>query len=598
VQFDGQTLISLGQSITFENPKPASLAVWLNYGGAKQSMPVFEKLAEGKSRKGFEIWFDDPQLVGIQKRAAFLDLRLSSEWPSSAIELRTTHRITQSEWNHFVINYDGSGNAAGFALFINGKPEKFDVVRDTLRGPATNNGNLLVGVKEPDSRAFSGSIDDLRFYDRQLAPEVVNYMAIHYPAHAITSGLGGKITKAEDERLTDYYFRYVADSALHDRYLAFVDARKQVEKLDRDSLSTMVMDEMKKPRDTFILARGDYRNKTDKVTPGVPAILPPLPAGTKPDRLALARWLVDPANPLTARVAVNRYWQMFFGTGLVKSAENFGSQGEPPSHPELLDWLATEFSSHWDIKALQRLILTSATYRQSSKFRPELLEKDPENRLLAHGPRFRLPAEMVRDNALSAAGLLNPKIGGPPVFPYQPPGIWEELAFGDGFSMQSYVQSHGPDLYRRSMYTFWKRTAPPAQMLVFDAPDREKCTARRLNTNTPLQALVLLNDPTYLEAARVLAARAIREAGRNPAKLASFIFESATERPPDKAESALLTQLARKQLAVYSKDPKAAAELLKIGEAPVDPALKPQELAAWTTVASAVLNLDETVTKE
>ena len=230
------------------------------------------------------------------------------------------------------------------------------------------------------------------------------------------------------------------------------------------------------------------------------------------NRLTLAKWLVDPGNPLTARVAVNHYWQMYFGVGIVKTAEDFGSQGDPPSNQQLLDWLATEFMrTKWDVKAMQRLIVTSAAYRQVSKVSPEMLEKDPENRLLARGPRFRLPAEMVRDNALAVSGLMNEKIGGPSVFPYQPKGLWEEMAFGGDFSAQTYVQSHGKDLYRRSMYTFWKRTVPPPELNTFDAPDREKCTARRGTTNTPLQALVLMNDPTYIEASRALAERDLRE---------------------------------------------------------------------------------------
>jgi hypothetical protein len=360
------------------------------------------------------------------------------------------------------------------------------------------------------------------------------------------------------------------------------------------------MDESKEPRDTFILARGDYRNHTEKVTPGTPAILPPLPhTDGLPNRLTLAKWLIDPSHPLTARVAVNRYWQMAFGTGLVKTAENFGSQGEPPSHPELLDWLATEFiSSGWDIKKMQRLIVTSATYRQASMVSPELLEKDPENRLLARGPRFRLPAEMVRDNALYVSGLLNPAIGGPSVFPYQPKGLWEELAYGDGFSMQTYVPSQGPDLYRRSMYTFWKRSVPPAQLTIFDAPDREKCFARRTVTNTPLQALVLMNDPTYLESARTIAQKVLERPKLNASERAALMFRTITERQPQKDELLILTGMAKRQLARYTNDPQAALALLHNGESPFDPQLRKPELAAWTMVASSILNLDETVTKE
>ncbi|MEJ7709067.1 MAG: DUF1553 domain-containing protein [Pyrinomonadaceae bacterium] len=327
----------------------------------------------------------------------------------------------------------------------------------------------------------------------------------------------------------------------------------------------MVMDEMKKPRETFVLARGDYRNRTEKVTAGVPAVLPSLPKGEPANRLTLAKWLVDPSHPLTSRVAVNRYWQMYFGTGLVKTVENFGTQGERPSHPELLDWLATEFiRTKWDVRAMQRLIVTSAAYRQASKSTPELHEKDPENRLLARGPRFRLPAEMVRDNALAIGGLLNDKIGGPSVAPYQPEGLWEELAFGDGFSAQSYVQSKGPDLYRRSMYTFWKRTSPPAALGTFDAPDREKCTARRTLTNTPLQALVLLNDPTYIEAARALAQRALHDGGPNASTRLAYAFRLATARQPSPQEARILRDLLLQQTAHYRRDKTAAAALLMV----------------------------------
>jgi hypothetical protein len=362
----------------------------------------------------------------------------------------------------------------------------------------------------------------------------------------------------------------------------------------------MVMMELGKPRDTFVLARGDYRNKTDKVSPGVPAVLPPLPKGLiSNNRLTLAKWLVDANHPLTSRVAVNRYWQMYFGVGLVKTSEDFGVQGEMPSNPELLDWLATEFvRTGWDVKAMQRLIVTSAAYRQSSKVTPQLLEKDPENRLLARGPRGRLQAESIRDNALAISGLLDARIGGKSVKPYQPAGLWEELAFGDGFSEQTYVQSHGADLYRRSMYTFWKRTAAPAQMLTFDAPDREKCLARRATTNTPLQALVLLNDPTYIEASRKLAERTLNEGGKDVNAKLAYAFRASTARPPSAGEVRVLRELLNQQLARYHGDKKAAGEFLKIGETAADAKIDQVELAAWTMVTSAILNLDETITKE
>src|SRR3954471_1247866 len=358
------------------------------------------------------------------------------------------------------------------------------------------------------------------------------------------------------------------------------------------------MAEMKKPRDTFILARGDYRNQTDKVQPGVPAMLPPLEKDAPLNRLTLAKWMVDPGHPLTARVAVNRYGQTYFGYGIVKTQEDFGVQGEPPTHPELLDWLATEFvRTGWDVKAMQRLIVTSATYRQSSKMTSALIEKDPENRLLARGPRVRLQAELIRDTALAASGLLNEAIGGPSVTPYQPKGLWEELAFGDGFSAQAYEQSQGRDLYRRGMYTLWKRTAPPASLATFDAPDREKCTARRALTNTPLQALALLNDPTYVEAARALAQRTLLEAGRDEKARIAYAFRLATTRKPSGKESKVLRTLLDQRLVSFTANPPSALQLLSVGESPRSPKLDPVELAAWTTVTSVIFNLDEALNK-
>jgi hypothetical protein len=290
---------------------------------------------------------------------------------------------------------------------------------------------------------------------------------------------------------------------------------------------------------------------------------------------------------------------MYFGLGIVKTQEDFGAQGEPPVHPELLDWLATEFiRTGWDIRAMQRLIVTSATYRQSSAATPALLDKDPENRLLARGARVRLPAEMIRDTALAASGLLNREIGGPSVLPYQPKGLWEEMAFGEGFSAQSYEQSHGKDLYRRGLYTFWKRTVPPASMATFDAPDREKCTARRGLTNTPLQALALLNDPTYVEAARALAQRALREGGTGDASRLALAFRLATARRPTNQETGVLEALLAKARAAFRRNRQAALDLLSVGESPRDTRWDAAELAAWTTVASAILNLDETITKQ
>lgn len=361
-----------------------------------------------------------------------------------------------------------------------------------------------------------------------------------------------------------------------------------------------VMADLPEPRPTHILVRGDYRNPGEQVSPGVPASLGKLPDGLKPNRLALARWLTQPQHPLTARVHVNRLWQMIFGVGLVKTSEEFGSQGERPSHPELLDWLAVEFfESGWNVKHMLKLIVTSATYRQSSKISPGLLELDPENRLLARGARFRLPAETVRDNALAVAGLLDRTraVGGPSVKPYQPGDLWREFSYGDSAD-KTYVRDKGADLYRRSIYTFWKRSILYPSHAIFDAPNREVCTARRPVTNTPLQAYVLLNDETFVEAARVLAQGVSAEHLEHFSKQLHRAFHRALARPPSAAEAATMENLYHQMLVVYRRQPEAAARLLAVGDSPPLAGADPASLAAWTCVANAILNFDETITKE
>jgi hypothetical protein len=432
-----------------------------------------------------------------------------------------------------------------------------------------------------------------------LKADEIDDLAIHYPARVILSGVLGKRSKDDTAEITDYFLTYAAPDAQRAAYAELKALRKEKDAFQKKIPTTMVMAEMAKPRDSFVLGRGDYRNQGDKVQPGVPAMLPPLPKDAPLNRLTLAKWLVDPGHPLTARVAVNRFWQQYFGLGLVKTQEDFGVQGEAPSNPELLDWLATEFvRTNWDVRAMQRLIVTSATYRQASKLTPALVEKDPENRLLARGPRVRLPAEMIRDTALAAGGLLDDRIGGPSVEPYQPPGLWEEMAFGEGFSGQRYEQSHGRDLYRRGMYTLWKRTVPPASLATFDAPSREKCTARRGQTNTPLQALALMNDPTYVEAARALAQRTLLEGGKDDKSRLTYAFRLATARKPSGKEVDVLRDLLKSRRESFAKDRQSAAKLLSVGESPRDRRLDPVEHAAWTTVASVMLNLDETITKQ
>jgi hypothetical protein len=378
------------------------------------------------------------------------------------------------------------------------------------------------------------------------------------------------------------------------------DVRRQAEELNKAIPSTLVMREKTQGLiETYLLVRGEYNkpDKNQKLDPGVPASLHEFPGDTPVNRFGLAKWLVDTENPLTARVTVNRFWQQFFGVGIVKTTEEFGSQGEWPSHPQLIDWLATEFiQSGWDVKRMQKLIVMSGTYRQSSKVTPELLRKDPENRLLARGPRFRLDAEMIRDNALFLSGLLVEKIGGQSVKPYQPAGLWNAVGYTDS-NTANFVQDHGEKLYRRSMYTFWKRTSPPPSMASFDAPSRESCSVRRERTNTPLQALIMMNDIQFVEAARKLAERMMTEAGKNPKERITFAFRLATSRRPTDEETALFLEIYNAHLAEYQKDQQAAMKLLTVGEITRNEKLDASELAAWTMIANLIFNLDETVTK-
>jgi hypothetical protein len=364
--------------------------------------------------------------------------------------------------------------------------------------------------------------------------------------------------------------------------------------------ATMILTEMPEPRQTYVLMRGEYDKplKDRPVEPDIPTALGGLPSGFSRDRLGLAKWLVSEGNPLTARVTVNRFWSQLFGTGIVKTIEDFGSQGEYPSHPELLDWLAVEFvQSGWDVKHVFKTMVMSSTYRQSSHDAPELRVLDPDNRLLARGPRFRLDAETIRDAALAVSGQLDDTIGGPSVYPYHPEGLWLEINNRPGYS-RAYPHSKDPaQLYRRSMYTFWKRTVPPPSLATFDAPEREYCVVQRSRTNTPLQAFILLHDPQFVEAARKLAERMIHKSGSDPAKRIAYGFELCTARQPTEREAVLLRKALDDRLGQYRSDEEAAAKLLSVGQAPKDTNIEPAELAAYTTIARILMNLSEFITK-
>jgi mono/diheme cytochrome c family protein len=411
----------------------------------------------------------------------------------------------------------------------------------------------------------------------------------------------GKRRVEQNKQLHDYFLEHVSSKTrpifepLH-RQLA--QAEKERRALDEQIPATLVSHELSQPRPAYILKRGEYNHRGERVGRDTPGFLPPLPKSASHDRLGFARWLVSRDNPLTARVIVNRLWQHVFGTGIVKTAEDFGSQGEPPSHPELLDWLAVQFQDEgWNVKKMMKRFVMSASYRQSTRLTPDRLAKDPDNRLLSRGPRYRLDAEMLRDQALAVSGLLVQRVGGPSVKPPQPAGLWEAVGYTDS-NTAHFTADRGCDkVHRRSLYTFWKRTSAPPQMNILDAPSREACTVRRERTDTPLQALLLMNEKQFVECARALAEKTMREAGPDPQARLTYLFRRATARSPDVRELAELLAEYRDHLATYQKDKNAARSLIAVGESKPDASLDPSELAAWTMVANLVLNLDEVLNK-
>jgi hypothetical protein len=409
-----------------------------------------------------------------------------------------------------------------------------------------------------------------------------------------------KRNDGQKTQLTRYFLQHVhpdARAKLAEPFAEQAKLKQQLADLEKAIPSTLVMEDRKEMRQAHILERGQYTEKRDKVSSAVPEWMAPAIPNAPANRLGLAKWLVQPQHPLTARVTVNRFWQQFFGTGLVRTSEDFGVQGEQPSHPELLDWLAMDFvESGWDVKRFLKQIVMSATYQQSSRVSPEKLAADSDNRLLARGPRFRLDAEVIRDQALAVSGLLIDRIGGKSVKPYQPAGLWKPVGFG-GSNTSVFVQDKGDKLFRRSMYTFWKRTVPPPSMSTFDAPDRETCAVRRARTNTPLQALVLMNDVQFVEAARKFAERVMTDGGSHVDQRATFAFRTMLTRRPNNAELQSLTSLFNEILSEFKTNPESAMQLLSAGESPRNDKLDANELAAWTMVSHLLLNLSETVTK-
>ena len=583
--FDGDSVLVSDARLDFDRTDPFSFGAWV-HPTAGHPICILSKNDDADGLRGFDL------LIRKGKAAVHLIHR----WNSDAIGVVTRQSVARNQWSHLMATYDGSGTAAGVEIHIDGVRADVEIKYDSLSGSIGVDQPLRIG-RRSTSAPFVGLIDDVRLYSRRLTAAEVGRLAGRQFLRGSLDKSPADRPPALRQKLREYFIDHHADDEWRDAFRTAQALGAEERVLAADAPTTMVMRELEQRRETFLLNRGQYDQPGQRAVPGVPESLPPLSDQAPDNRLGFARWLVGQDHPLTARVAVNRIWRQFFGEGIVETVEDFGVQGDWPSHPRLLDWLAVEFvRSGWNVKHIQRLIVTSATYRQSSVISPDLAERDPKNRLLGRGPRVRFSAETIRDNALAMSGLLVEEIGGRSVKPYQPKGLWKAVSYDGGLE---YEPSRGASLYRRGIYTFWKRQSPPPGLLAFDAPTRETCVPRRSRTNTPMQALVLMNDVAYLEAARGLAARMVKEADPgNLAEPVEFAFRLATARRPSQRETDILVAVYQEQLAEFRADETNASRFLRIGESPQDPRLDPCELAAWTTVASMILGLDETITKD
>jgi hypothetical protein len=581
LKFSGElAMVDVGQIANFERAQAFSYSCWFN--ADRLTGTLVAKLDDVNARRGYDVGLaESGQLVA----------HLIHHWPMDGIRIVTKKQVSANSWHQVLVTYDGSSKAAGLRLYLDGQPQPVEVVSDTLTESIRSEVPLFIG-RSSDTEAFRGVLDEVRIYDRTLSTDEA--------ARLYDATLRPILVLAPDQRtpeqklLLRQHFLERHDAEYPQLVRERLRLQKQLKELETAIASTLVMEEPEKLRPAHVLKRGDFQNKGEQVGPDVPALFAPLPKDKPRNRLTLAQWLVEADNPLTARVTVNRLWKQFFGEGLVRTLDDFGLQGELPSHPELLDWLATQFlADQWNIKTFQKRIVLSAAYRQDSAVPGRPVESDPYNRLLWHGARFRLSAEEIRDNALAISGLLVQRVGGPSVHPYQPEGY-----FGDKGVDWKWQMSTGSDRYRRGLYTYWRRTTPYPAFQTFDAPTREVCTVNRPRTNTPLQALVTLNDPVFVEAARVFGQRILQEGGSQLDDKLVFAFRCAVVRRPTEQERAVLERTYRKQLQRFQADPHAAAVLVGNGSVPRPPELDVAELAAWTALGNLLLNLDETITRE
>jgi mono/diheme cytochrome c family protein len=638
-RIDTMTRITLGQAGDFEWDQPFSMGGWMMVRSApvipawKIRGALVSKMETTQENRGWDLATDQGIIsVDLVDGAPEIDAPAAKKpaktkqakpgapprpvegqkpswaiqgpirWPvikGSAVRVSTAAPVVaDGQWQHFFFTYDGSGRAAGIKMYVNGFPVPTRIVSDSLgRKTIRTSAPMKLGMRSPDTQpARDTRYQDLRLYARALTPEEVKRLPYEDYVSEIANRPTTQWTDDQWHAASTFYFDSIDESAKRIRgEIKQLDA--ELEKLSAGGDISIVSEEKSTLAYADVLNRGIYSARKERVEADTPHFLPPLPKGMPHDRLALADWTVSPDNPLTARVTVNRMWNELFGAGLVETTEDFGIMGQRPSNPELLDWLAVEFrESGWDVKHIYKLMVMSAVYRQSAKSTPEQLAKDPKNLLLARGPRFRMDGEELRDIALQTSGLLVKKIGGPSVKPYQPPNVWESVGYPTS-DTTDYTQEHGDALYRRSLYTYWKRMAMPPDMDAFDAPSRDTACTRRQRTDTPLQALVTMNDTQWIEASRVLAEHLIEGGGQQPEQRIRYLSELVLSHDPSPRMESVLQHSLKQMEEHYTADPHAARELIAVGEKPRNPAIPAPELAAWTMVVSEMMNLDETLNK-
>ena len=579
-------VIEIGQGGDFDTNQAFSYGAWVNLTKRAQFGAVLARMDDQHDYRGWDLWVEENR-VGAH---------IISKWQEDAIKVISNTPVKLRQWNHLFVTYDGSGKAAGVKVYVNGVPQETTAVADGLKNSIRTTVPLKIAQRHSGQRVDGTLIQDVRVYGRKLSGMEVDQVVKATRAAWLAGKPADKRSASEKNELFDWWLRAMdkPSHALTERLNVLEQEESAIR--SRRTIAHVMQERGAEPM-AYVLYRGEYDKRRDPVKPGTPHILPSMPPQFPRNRLGLAQWLLLPEHPLTARVTVNRFWQELFGTGIVKTTEDFGIMGELPSNQELLDWLAVEFrESGWNVKKFFKLLVSSATYRQAAIATPEKIEKDPFNRLLSRGPRFRMDAEMIRDYALAASGLLVRKLGGPSVKPYQPEGVWEAVAI-IGSNTRDYKTDDGDKLYRRSLYTFWKRSAPPASMEVFNAPSREVCTVRRERTNTPLQALVTLNDPQFVEAARYLAQRTLKEGGPDEQARMDFVAKRLLCRPLRSEETQVVRQSLADLLTHYKTHADDARKLLSVGLAKADPTLDAATLAAWTMVANEMMNLDEALNK-